>query len=267
MKKVFFLTGLLAAGMAFNAGAQVLVGAEVGISASSIKYETYGVEINGTEPSITRTKDHKDFKVGPRAGLTFDIPFGYHYALEVGMQYAMKGYTQRDQKTVLDVDYITKANYTFHYAEVPVNFVVRLGGGYSLREFQYTPVTHFTLYAGPYVAYGFSGKGRDDSSKVGNNKADETSTTHDIEFGSDVPSIDPTTFKYTPGSEISDLDYGFQVGAGVEFPFGLYVKGQYQMGLANLSNGFINPLKLTEISAGYLKNYSISLMVGYWLNY
>lgn len=95
-----------------------------------------------------------------------------------------------------------KTTVTLNYLEIPLNLGYRYDMGSAGSVF---------ATAGPYMGIGLNGK-----MKTG-------SLDSDIKFG-------------TGASEYKKLDYGVNFSVGYISPIGIYVRGQYGLGLANLSN-------------------------------
>ncbi|WP_165358948.1 porin family protein [Spirosoma sordidisoli] len=112
---------------------------------------------------------------------------------------------------------------TMTYIEMPLQLVYSLDAGPGW----------INLGAGPYVAYGLSGKTV--SSLAGQNE------TTPIDFGSGE-------------DQAKRLDYGLRVSVGYELPSGLVLTGFYSPGLSNISNTADQKVKNTAfgLSLGFL---------------
>lgn len=123
----------------------------------------------------------------------------------------------------------------FYYVEVPVNILYKWGqpGG-----------NRFFVGAGPYVAYGVAGK---------------QTVKQDISAGAFIFSFDSSIRNTTSQTFADDsfgyqkLDYGFKVCEGYEFSNGLFFRGEFALGIPNLSN----------YPDAKSRNMSFSLRVGY----
>jgi hypothetical protein len=206
MKKITLLFAFAAT--TFGAAkAQVRFAPEVGAAMNKVV----------TDPSSSAS-----FKIGPRIGGLADIALTEHLYLQPGIAFAMKG----AKATLLGLE----VNSNINYVEVPVNLVYKLGTPGGGRLF---------FGAGPYVAYGISGKTKTSGSFFG---ITIPTTEEDMTFGSD-------------SSDVKALDFGGNVAVGYELPMGLYARAYYQMGFANLSN----------VPGSSSKNMGIGLAVGYML--
>jgi len=109
-----------------------------------------------------------------------------------------------------------------NYLEIPINTIYKIEIGSS----------KLCLSAGPYLAYAVSG-----SAKLG-----------DLELDVNIGSDDTDTFKA--------LDYGLNIGAGVELNDKITIGLQYGIGLANISSytGYGSSAKnnVFGISVGYM---------------
>ncbi|QNL48482.1 PorT family protein [Olivibacter sp. SDN3] len=104
-------------------------------------------------------------------------------------------------------------NYTQNtmWIEVPVNFVAK---------FPTADAGSFFLGAGPYIAFGISGKNKWESNNGGSVETDIP----DFEFGGD--------------GALKSTDFGLNFIGGFEFRNGLMIHGGYGLGLTNLATRF-----------------------------
>ena len=266
MKKI----ALAGAALLLAAGAQaqmnVRLGVEAGLNISNLTYDKTVADLNTFTFGVERTSG--EIKLGGKAGLVLDLGFSDNLSLQPGLFYSMKGYKDVTKESSIEpisgteysIEY-TLSN-TFSYLELPINVAYRFGDAYSN--------TRFMVYGGPYVGYAMGGrfKGTLKANVGGISISQDTSGK--ISTGNTKSSIDasdPFNPKMTQGDDIKSLDYGFQVGAGVEMGMGLFFKAQYQMGLANLSNGSftLDPTTgMTQSASGYMKNWCIGISVGYF---
>jgi hypothetical protein len=154
--------------------------------------------------------------LGIRAGAGVTIGLYKGLYLKPGVYYNMLGGSTENLAT--------KTTTTLNYLEIPVN----IGYQYSLSP----KAGKVFAEVGPYVGYAFSGSNKIDIAGV--------ETKSDIDFGDKI-------------SEMKPLDYGFKLGIGYETPWGVYVKGNYGMGLGNMSN--VDDVTITNntwnVSVGY----------------
>ncbi len=116
----------------------------------------------------------------------------------------------------------TSGSMNVNYLEIPINTIYKIEIGSS----------KLCLSAGPYLAYAVSG-----SAKSG-----------DLELDVNIGSDDTDTFKA--------LDYGLNIGAGVELNDKITIGLQYGIGLANISSytdfGYSAKNNVFGISVGYM---------------
>jgi len=214
MKKIILSTALLGA-FAVTAKAQISIAPEAGINISNTtsKYEFGG----------TTYESETESKIGLKAGAVVNIPVVKGFFIQPGLFYSMKGNKITEETNGIDVKVTTSLN----YLEVPVNL------GY---EFDFGNAGGVFVTAGPYLGYAFSGKRKGEGSFGGTT----VSVDDDVEFGSGT-------------NEMKRLDYGVNFSAGYRSPFGVYVRAQYGLGLANLANpeGATTKNKVLAFSVGY----------------
>lgn len=123
----------------------------------------------------------------------------------------------------------------FYYVEIPVNVLYKWGqpGG-----------NRFFIGAGPYVAYGVAGK-----QTV---KQDISANALVVSFDSSIRNTTSQTFA-DDSFGYQKLDYGFKVCEGYEFSNGLFLRGEFALGINNLSN----------YPDAKSRNMSFALRIGY----
>ncbi|MCX6272369.1 MAG: porin family protein [Bacteroidetes bacterium] len=135
---------------------------------------------------------------------------------------------QKDTRLIRPYKYKSNIN----YLEIPVNGLYKFGAGPAIIFIQ----------AGPYLGYALSAKLKADE-KIFQNEDGTLTDKYDLKIGTDKEKDD-----------LKPLDFGINVGAGVEFKgitFGL----QYGLGLANISPYTEDDTKI--------KNKVIGISVGY----
>lgn len=162
-----------------------------------------GLNFNKIKTEVgDNSSESDDSKTGFRIGAGVNIPLSQGFYVKPGLFYSNKG-----SKTTTSIgDFKTSLD----YLEVPVNlgYQYKIEGGKSGGIF---------AEVGPYIGFGVSGKYKGENIPVIGSQ--ET----DINFGSG-------------SDETKGFDWGFNFGAGYETPWGIYLKGQYGLGLGNLSN-------------------------------
>ncbi|PSL49183.1 putative outer membrane protein [Chitinophaga niastensis] len=148
-----------------------------------------------------------------RAGVTADIPLADEFFIGTGLLYSGKGGKDKnsDMKTTLS------------YLEVPVNFMYKpeVGNG------------KLVLAAGPYLAYGISGKYKN------------------------IPLLgDRNAFADESGTgKLKRFDAGADINIGYEMPMGIYFGLNADLGLVNTADNTSNSRSF--------KNTSFGVSVGY----
>jgi hypothetical protein len=167
-----------------SAQAQFKIGPKIGMNLSTMTLKSSGISL---DPQML---------VGFHAGLITEISFTENLKLQPGILFSTKGSKYE----------LTFLGETFDYSltpgviEVPVNAFYIYGKG---------PVK-LILFAGPYVAYGITGK-----SKI-------NGESQDILYGS------------TTEDDMKPFDFGLNFGAGVNVN-GFMISAQYGFGLLNLA--------------------------------
>ena len=139
----------------------------------------------------------KSMKAGFNAGIGADFEFAPNMAIQTGLFFSSKGakYTTNVLNSELDV--------TANFIQLPLHYAYKI---------DVMPGTRVVLHAGPYVAYGVSGKAK--VNVAGGNIV--KSDTFDSDFG------------------LKKFDSGLGLGVGAEFGPILVDLG-WDMGLVNLS--------------------------------
>ncbi|MDD2475258.1 MAG: porin family protein [Dysgonamonadaceae bacterium] len=154
----------------------------------------------------------RNMKPGFHAGLGADLELTPNMFVQTGLFFSTKGAKFSDTG---EGDWID-ANITANYLQIPVHFAYKI---------DVTPGTKVVLHAGPYLAYGVSGK-----MKLG--------------------SLEVNTFDKDLG--FKPFDAGLGLGVGAEFGVILVDLG-WDMGLTNISRA----------SSGNIKNQNAYLSLGY----
>lgn len=160
---------------------------------------------------------------GVRLGIVADISVSDHFAVQPGLFYSLNRTKFEDYL----VNGLTVSN-TIHNIQLPVYFLYQSGSPNEGR---------FFAGAGPYFSYAIAGKMKSDAPLIGENE-------QDIQFGDDND------------DDQHPFDIGGSVTLGYTLPMGLYFRGSYNLGLANLQ-----PQGDSDNS---LKNTSFSISIGYF---
>ena len=204
----------------FQAQAQISVAPEVGLNLANMKSE-----INGQQNPF----DLK-MKPGLKAGAVVHIPVAKGFFVQPGIFFSMKGTKTEYSESFMGQTASYKGSYKLNYLEIPVN----LGYEYAIGKAGSVFVT-----AGPYLGYALSGKTVTETSLNGSSIG---TTDEKIKFGSDENEDD-----------MKAMDFGLNFSAGYKLPMGLFIRAQYGLGLANLSN----------VDNTTLKNNVLSFSLGY----
>ncbi|HZH88229.1 MAG TPA: porin family protein [Chitinophagaceae bacterium] len=144
----------------------------------------------------------KDNTIGFRAGLSVNIAISKNLSLEPGLFFKMNNahFNETSNGTEFNRDF------SLSYLEVPLNLYYQI------------PIVFGKIFlsGGPYVGLGLSGE---QTLSINGIKTEFDKSV----FGSDE-------------DQLSNLDYGFNFGAGYKTPIGLYARVQYGLGMGNISN-------------------------------
>ncbi len=184
--------------------AQVKFGPKAGVNLSTMTLKSSGLSL---DPKML---------IGFHAGIISEIGLTENLKLQPGILFSSKG--SKYELSLLEQAF--ELTMSPGVIEVPVNVLYSFGAG----------TTKLNLFAGPYVAYGFTGKIKSSGESL------------DISYGSTID------------DDMKPLDFGLNIGAGVNIN-GLLITAQYGLGLANLSPDSSDD---TEI-----KNQVIGISIGY----
>jgi len=192
--------------------------------------QTFGIKA-GMNFSNMLNKDN-DFKyseeyktrIGFNIGATMELPLSGPILFETGLIIDTKGY----KRTIDGNNIQTKIRFNTTYLDIPLHIKY---------AFEFSGLKPYVA-AGPYIGFGISGKII--SKTVVSGISSETSDA--VNWGNDN------------GSDLKQLDGGFDFGAGLEFG-NIYLGANYSLGLANIcpnpDNGQKYNNRLFSISVGY----------------
>jgi hypothetical protein len=132
-------------------------------------------------------------QIGFHWGACFDIPFNSNFSFHPAIILSAKGSDYQIDTTEYSLAPI--------FAEVPILAMYSFG----------SKAVRFSLFAGPYLAYGIAGY-----------KVEPSGDLHNIKYGSGK------------NSDLKSFDAGFNFGAGVNIK-GTLISAQYGIGMSNLS--------------------------------
>ncbi|HTO16652.1 MAG TPA: porin family protein [Edaphocola sp.] len=183
------------------------------VDAQSIEPEL-GVNLGSVRQKVGNTIKNSDGLLTWGFGVNWKPYVAENLYLKPGLFYTTTGFSER----IANLTHITKIS----YVQVPL----LLGYDFPIGDGGYDG-TIFTE-AGAYLGYALGGK-----RTVG-------SVNSNIEFGDKA-------------NQYSPLDYGLKFGLGYVAPFNIFLKGQYNLGLANASN--VSNVSITNryfnLSLGY----------------
>lgn len=165
-----------------------------------------GLNLFNQTQKLGNTELSPDYKVGFKAGGVVNIPVVAGFYIQPGVFYSTKGWKLNSELLGVKTDISNNLG----YIEVPVNALYRFDLGNAGGLF---------VSAGPYAAIAVNGKTKTTVNIAGI----ETENSENTKFGGDA-------------GELKRFDYGLNAGLGYETPWGVYVRAQYGLGLANLSN-------------------------------
>lgn len=176
-----------------------------------------GLNISTLSTKINDYKMSGKSILGYKFGAVLDIGIVKGFYIQPGLFYTMKGgeYDLLGGQTTKKIK--------MNYLEVPLNFAYR---------FDFDGAGAVFAAVGPYLGIGMSGKIKTTTTGI---TADQ-----DIKFGSG-------------NDESKKLDYGLNFGVGYISPINLYLRVQYGLGLANISNpsGSSQKHGVFSVSLGY----------------
>lgn len=181
--------------------AQVSIAPEAGVYNSATNYES----------NTGNTLDKKS-KIAPRAGVNLNFHLYKRFFIQTGLFYYMSGSKLSETNSFLGTTTGFASDITIHNLQIPVS----LGYDYPLGK-----AGSLFATAGPYIGMGIKGKSTTDN--YSNDNYTGTSNTN-----------------YTFGGKAADnmkrFDLGFNFSVGYKTPFGVFVRGQYGLGVTQLSN-------------------------------
>ncbi len=221
--KTVVVAGILAI-TAASAAAQVTLAPEVG----AILYnQTAKATTNGR--SMTKSNS---FEPGLRAGALVDLGISEHFSVQPGVFYVLNRTTRRDKVSGGGANFNSSTSLTVHAVQVPVYAVYKTGTEGSGR---------FFAGLGGYITYHIAGSRKFEGPNAGG--------------GIGVRLTRSMTFGDNQIDDLRRLDFGPAAMLGYQLANGLYIKGQYQYGLANMQ-----PIGNSNFS---IKSMSFGLSVGY----
>jgi len=182
-----------------------LLAAGITLAASAQSKTTFGIKggVNFAKAYVSSDNSSETERSGGitsfHAGVFADAPLGAGFSIQPGLFYSGKGFGSNDGESTGKVK--------LSYLQVPINIVynVPLSSG------------KFFFGAGPYAAYGISGKVQDQVSG--------RTVSLDVKFGNDFD------------SDFKRMDYGITGLVGFQFTNRLMLSANYDLGLSNIIPG------------------------------
>ncbi|MFA8434074.1 MAG: porin family protein [Marinifilaceae bacterium] len=203
-----FAIAIVLVATTFLSNAQIKFGVKVGLNLADIAQNFKDSEVESDTKMLT----------GYAFGVTAEYEIQEKWALQSGVMLTRKGYKVENSSAESNWSESYERKYKVNYLEVPVNIA------YKMNDFQ--------LYAGPYVAFGISGKVKEEWTETYNGETESDSFECDIKFKSEVGEEDfddDNDDEYMRG-----FDYGLNFGVGYQTGPMLFNVG-YSLGLANLT--------------------------------
>ncbi|MDR0833950.1 MAG: PorT family protein [Candidatus Symbiothrix sp.] len=184
-------------------------------NAQGVKFGvTAGLNLSNWTGDIEDAK----YKAGFQVGVVADWALTESFSIAPELNFSQKGYKAKFEGIgAYDI------SATVNYLTLPIN---------ALYKFNVSDDSKFLVFAGPYLGYGLSGS-------VKATVPGEGSESEDIKFGSKE-------------GELKAFDFGLNAGIGFQYTK-FFIKAQYNLGLANLSN----------VDGNSIKNSNIGVTLGY----
>lgn len=225
MKKMLFASALIITGTPVFA--QLKIAPEIG---ATMYRHTDKISIAGQ----SETKS-SDFQPGLRAGAVLDLTLSDHFSVQPGVFYNLNRTKTESKTEAPGMSSSVKSTVMLHAVQVPVYAVYKTGDEGSGR---------FFAGIGGYVSYNIAGTLKTESSTTINGATNGINASTKMKFGNDK--ID----------NLRPLDYGPSATLGYELANGLYFRGNFNYGLANML-----PAGNSDYST---KSMSFGLSVGYF---
>lgn len=259
--------------------------AEVGLAAA-------GVSMGGLETTLEYFNEYyKEYervsggeieipsaiKFAPRLGVMGDYELKPNVFLSTGLEYKLQGLSYTGD--VPNIGYFTRGyrmygsvQLSLHYLNLPIMVGIKkdLTKDIALR-----------LEGGLYLAYAFSGKSKGELSSP--YKTIEEYNAYSLEVDVFNPNkakvlsdlqLSNKLVDYAPRIELSRLDYGINLGVGMEYQKKYLLRLSYEQGLNNIISPLVEGFKIhpelsrreykrAEFEKLNFRNYGLSIRLGY----
>ena len=208
--KFYLVIGLITV-FSLNTQAQVKFGVKAGLN-----FKNVGVDYKDSEDEIDT-----DMNIGYHIGGTVEYTFNEKMSLQSGLIWSSKGFKTEEKIDMSSYGIVgtieNKINMIINYIEVPIHLA------YKLNDFQ--------IYAGPYFAFGVSGKVKTEwNSNIEGSVESGDSEIKFVTIYGEVKSDDEFDRDESP---INAFDYGLNIGIGYQLGSVLLNVG-YSHGLGNM---------------------------------
>lgn len=224
MKNLFKLFLMVSLFVSLSMNAQLKYGFQLGL--------------NATSATATVSNEYIDMRYPPATKLGYNLGFVVSYdlnddmALQSGLLYSNKGYAidlqQLKKDFELDGELSGSWKINYNYLELPLHFV------YNINDFK--------IYAGPYFAYGLSGKAVMDVTEKDGSDTETYDYTSDINpVTGDVNAEDAANNEENSAywlKVFNAFDVGVNFGVGYQYNQ-LLIRAQYSIGFSNLTPNII----------------------------
>ena len=188
---------------------------------SVTSFSQIGVQAGATIASLKSKDDaggsseSSSSKFGFTVGVFTNVPLSDNFIFQPSLNFTQKGGEEEQSSS----GFTFKSDLVLNYLELPLNFIYKATGG-------------FYAGVGPALAYGISGKAKVSGTGI-------PTTDEKIKFGSDA-------------DQIKAFEFSGNALAGYQFPGGISLTVNYNLGFSNLSNE----------SGGSVKNRYFGIRIG-----
>jgi len=175
-----------------------------------------------------------------QAGIFADFKFGDSFSVQPSLLYTGKGATDKENVSSEGFSESSNVKLTLNYLQLPI---------YALYH---KPVGNndFFIGAGPFIAYGLSGKEKGSATETFEQPVppnEETTVTRTSAID------DKVSFGDSDTSDVKRVDYGVSAIIGFKFNNGFLISAYYDLGLANIAPASDADIKtrVFGVSVGY----------------
>lgn len=215
----------------------VLTGLNLGASAQNNQIK-FGIKAGAVFSNIVSSgsEETADVNTSFYVGGIVDIPVSEIFSIQPGLSFIGKGAKEKENSQITINGNTNSASQggklNPFYLEIPVNFIANFQAGKG----------KFFVGAGPYYAFGITGKAKSTSTVIVNGNITTTTEDKDIKFGNNAD------------SNLKRGDFGINILAGYQLKSGLNIHAGYGLGLSNIvpdSFGFKAKNRVFSVGLGY----------------